>query len=398
MKTFSYGSGELPLGNKTYVMGIVNITPDSFSDGGKYYSPEAALTHSLELLSDGADILDLGACSTRPFSVPVDAGEEQRRLLPVIRELKKQTSVPVSVDTFYSDTAEKALEAGADIINDTGGNYDERMIDVVREYGAGYIVMHGGVRLAPSEKVCCYPNGIVHEVKQFFDNMYEKLLDSGIRQEKICFDPGFGFMKNTQQNLSLLRELEKIKKKNGALLVGLSGKRFVGELSGETNAADRFGFARFERHQKENADDCRERRKCGGLEKIEPRGCGSVDVEQADDLTGHRRTDVRAEDDADGLPERQDARTDKAGGQHNRRRGALDYRRDRKAEEKARQRAVCHFFHCALERVGGASFQPVAHEAHAVEEQRQAAEKRNNVKNRHMSITPILCCKTKAAM
>ena len=239
MKEFSYGKGSFPLGDKTYIMGIVNITPDSFSDGGKYLSASSAIAHALTLMEDGADVLDLGACSTKPFSEAVSPEEEQRRLLPVLSELKKLTDIPLSVDTFYTDTARKALEAGADIINDVSGIFSAETAALVKEYNAGYIVMHGGVKLAPSHAENDYPMGVVNDVQMYFDDVTEKLLLAGLEKTHICLDPGFGFMKNTAQNAELLRSLSLLDTNGCALLVGLSRKRFIGELSGDADVSDR---------------------------------------------------------------------------------------------------------------------------------------------------------------
>ena len=239
MPCFAFRNGKLELGNRTYIMGIVNVTPDSFSDGGKFFSVPAAIEHALSLVEDGADIIDLGACSTKPFSVPVTSDTERERLLPVIAGIKKCSDVPLSIDTFYPSTAEAVLSAGADIINDVGGIFDPDTCAVVKKYGAGYIVMHGGVKLAPAQTEFEYKNGIITDVNAFFAEISEKLTHFGIRKECICFDPGFGFMKNTGQNLELLKNLRKLEKNENALLVGLSRKRFIGELSGDDDPTDR---------------------------------------------------------------------------------------------------------------------------------------------------------------
>ncbi len=239
MKEFSYGKGSIPLGDKTYIMGIVNITPDSFSDGGKYLSVSSAVAHALTLMEDGADVLDLGACSTKPFAEAVSPEEEQKRLLPVLGQLKKLTDIPLSVDTFYTDTARKALEVGADIINDVSGVFNAETASLVKEYNAGYIVMHGGVMLAPSHAENDYPMGVVNDVQLYFDDVTEKLLSAGLEKTHICLDPGFGFMKNTAQNAELLRSLSLLDTNGCAFLVGLSRKRFIGELSGDADASDR---------------------------------------------------------------------------------------------------------------------------------------------------------------
>lgn len=224
---------------RTLIMGIVNITPDSFSDGGKYFDTDSAVEHALELIEDGADIIDLGACSTKPFSSAVTPDEEIKRLLPVLCELKKRTDTPLSVDTFNTETAAVALQNGAMIINDVSGVFCENTAMLIKEYGAGYIVMHGGVKVAPSETECNYPAGIVNHVQSFFDETVYLLEKLGLSKGQICLDPGFGFMKNTRQNAELLRNLGLLDNNGCTLLAGLSRKRFVGELSGDSDPSDR---------------------------------------------------------------------------------------------------------------------------------------------------------------
>ena len=239
MSFFSFCSGKIELGRKTYIMGIVNVTPDSFSDGGKFFSPENAVSHALKLIDEGVDIIDLGACSTKPFSEPVSSEEEISRLIPVIKELRKRTDVPVSIDTFYPETAEIMLSEGADIINDVGGVFNTETAELIKNSGAGYIVMHGGVKKAPAQCEKEYPLGVVNDVQLFFDEMQEKLISFGINKEQLCFDAGFGFMKNTAQNALLLKNLSLLSTDGCALLTGLSRKRFIGELSENTDASDR---------------------------------------------------------------------------------------------------------------------------------------------------------------
>lgn len=222
-------------------MGIVNITPDSFSDGGKYFTPEAAVRHALALLEDGADILDLGACTTKPFSEPVSPAEEQRRLLPVMEKLKALTDIPLSIDTFYPETVKATLRAGADIINDVSGVFNAETAALVKEYGAGYIVMHGGVKLAPAQTDHVYPAGVVNDVQMFFDEISEKLLAAGIERSHICLDPGFGFMKDAAQNAEMLKNLSLLDVNGYPFLIGLSRKRFIGALTEDPDASDRLG-------------------------------------------------------------------------------------------------------------------------------------------------------------
>lgn len=241
MSFFSFRTGKFPLGNKKYIMGIVNITPDSFSDGGRYLTKGAAVEHALSLIEDSADIIDLGAMSTKPFSQPITPKEEQNRLLPVLKELKKKTTVPISVDTVFPETVYAAICEGADIVNDVSGVFVPETAEYVKENACGYIVMHGGVKCSPSQTLCDYPMGIVNHVQMFFDEIYSRLIDFGFNREYICLDPGFGFMKNTAQNTELLKNLSLLDTQGVALMSALSRKRFVGELSQDDNAEDRLG-------------------------------------------------------------------------------------------------------------------------------------------------------------
>lgn len=241
MSYFNYRTGSFSLKGKKYIMGIVNITPDSFSDGGKYFSTEAAVSHSLRLIEDSADIIDLGAMSTKPFSKSVTPHEEQERLLPVLRELRKKTEVPISVDTIYPETVYAAINEGADIINDVSGVFSPEIAGYVKENNCGYIVMHGGVKRSPAQTVCDYPMGIINHVQMFFDEILTQLTDFGIEKEYICLDPGFGFMKTAEQNRELLKNLSILDTNGVALISALSRKRFIGELSQDSDASDRLG-------------------------------------------------------------------------------------------------------------------------------------------------------------
>lgn len=239
MRCFSYAGGEYALGKKTYIMGILNVTPDSFSDGGLWLSPEKAVAHAAEMEKDGADIIDIGAFSTRPGAADVPAEEEWRRLSAVLPAVLKSVGIPVSVDTFVPKVAQKCLETGVSIINDVSGVFNEDMARLIKEYGAGWIMMHGGTATGKAESEVSYANGTVAAVQLFFDRMTTLSESFGINPEKICLDPGFGFSKNVEQNTELLKNLSSLDTHGRALLSALSRKRFVGALGGEPNAESR---------------------------------------------------------------------------------------------------------------------------------------------------------------
>lgn len=231
----------MPLGKGVYIMGILNVTPDSFSDGGKYFDPSDAVKHALEMINDGADILDIGAVSTRPDGETADAEEEWRRLKDVLPVIRANTDKPISVDTFRPEVAEKCLEAGADIINDVSGVYREEMAEVIKKYDAGWILMHGGIFVTATAAEREFPAGIVNDVQWFYDEMAVNAAQSGIDVSHICVDPGFGFGKNVEQNTELLRNFDLLETNGMAHLCALSRKRFVGALSEDSSKERTFG-------------------------------------------------------------------------------------------------------------------------------------------------------------
>ncbi len=231
---FRAGKHEFPLGKRTYVMGILNYTPDSFSDGGMYFTPEKALEHALEMQNLGADIIDIGANSTRPDAKILCASEEKERLAPVLEAICGNVTAAVSVDTFYPVCAEAALRAGADIINDISGVFNPETARLAAKYGAGYIVMHNP---CGSGAVSEYPDGVVADLRKFFVDALELAAKFGLPKEQLCLDPGFGFGKNYEDNLEILRNLQWLKFKGVALLAAGSRKRFIGTASGEDNSA-----------------------------------------------------------------------------------------------------------------------------------------------------------------
>lgn len=226
---FKAGKYEFPLGKRTYVMGILNCTPDSFSDGGLYTSPEAAVEHALRMQEQGADIIDIGANSTRPDAIILSGEEEKKRLMPILEAVRKEVSVAVSVDTFYPVCAEAALSAGADIINDISGVFNSDMASLAKKYGAGYVVMHNPCGAGVTAE---YPNGVVNEIRRFFVDALRLAGDCGLAKSSLCLDPGLGFSKTNEDNLSILREAEWLKFKGVALLFAGSRKRFIGHAGG----------------------------------------------------------------------------------------------------------------------------------------------------------------------
>ena len=227
---------DLDYGEKILLMGILNVTPDSFSDGGFFYTPENALSQAVALVEDGADILDIGAESTRPGSEKISADEELSRLIPALDLIRSEVSVPISIDTYKSKTAREALKFGADIINDIWGlQYDKEMADVVAEAGCGLVIMANYF----DEKIFKRKGDIVYDCLSFFEisaNIAEK---AGIKREKILFDPGIGFGTNTEESVKLIRSIKKIQDEGYPLLIGPSRKRFIGEILDGVPAEER---------------------------------------------------------------------------------------------------------------------------------------------------------------
>ena len=226
------------------VVGIVNVTPDSFSDGGRYLAADAAVAHAERLAEEGADLLDVGGESTRPQGAsPVDAGEERRRVLPVVRELvRRLPGVPVSVDTVKASVARAALDEGADVINDVSGfRLDPAMAKVCAEAGAGVVLMHsrGTVSDMATYAHADYGGDVVGTVIAELRARLEAAREAGVEDGSVVVDPGIGFGKRSAQSLALLAELPRIAALGRPLLVGVSRKRFVGELTGATEPGDR---------------------------------------------------------------------------------------------------------------------------------------------------------------
>jgi dihydropteroate synthase len=215
------------------VMGVLNVTPDSFSDGGAYLAADAAVARGRQLVADGADLIDVGGESTRPGSDPVDAEEELRRVVPVIERLVAETGVPVSIDTMKAEVAEAALAAGASFVNDvTALGFDARMAGVVARAGVGLCLMHMKGEPKTMQEHPHYDD-VVSEVAAHLAERAERALAAGVAADRISVDPGIGFGKTTEHNLTLLRELPAIAALGYPVVVGVSRKRFLGELTGE---------------------------------------------------------------------------------------------------------------------------------------------------------------------
>ena len=223
----------LRLRHRPLLMGIVNVTPDSFSDGGNYFDPDAAAVRALQLEAEGADILDIGGESTRPGAQPVDHDEELRRVVPVLERLRGRVRTPISIDTTKAVVAEAALAAGAEIINDISAlTADPRMIGLAAQYRCGVCAMH--MRGTPQTMQHNPQYGdVVEEVFTYLRDARDRLTAAGIDRERIALDPGIGFGKTLEHNLALLRQIERFHALGCPLVVGPSRKRFISEVLGD---------------------------------------------------------------------------------------------------------------------------------------------------------------------
>jgi dihydropteroate synthase len=229
---------EIDLSSRGLILGIVNATPDSFSDGGVFLNPAAACDHGLNLLAEGASILDVGGESTRPGSLPVSSEEEINRVLPVIRALRARTKAPISIDTSKADVAEAAIDAGADIINDvTALRGDPRMPALASSSRAGLILMHMQGTPQTMQEAPAYPqDDVVGDVAKFLSERCNAALGCGVDHAAIILDPGLGFGKTVAHNLALLRNIPRLAALGSPLLIGHSRKSFLAKITGESDA------------------------------------------------------------------------------------------------------------------------------------------------------------------
>jgi len=211
-------------------MGVVNVTPDSFYDGGLYFEPARAIEQALKLIADGADIIDVGGESSRPGAAPVSAKDEKKRILPVIEVVRERKDILISVDTTKAEVAEAAVAEGAHIINDiSAGRFDPRMLPVAARSGAGLILMH--MKGTPrTMQIAPHYDDVLGEVKAFLAERLEAAEACGVRRESVLLDPGIGFGKELEHNLVLLNNLEALAGLGRPLLVGISRKSFIGKL------------------------------------------------------------------------------------------------------------------------------------------------------------------------
>lgn len=222
---FSGKNFSFELGKKTYVMGILNVTDDSFFDGGKYNSPQKAMEHAKRMLSEGADIIDIGAHSTRPNHRVLTADDELDILKNYLPLIYNETKAVISVDTFYPSVANYALLNGASIINDVSGRFNEEMAQLVKEYNCGWIITHTGG--GDSSTIPEYKKDIIADVSDFFADTISKCDNFGINKNQLCLDVGIGFGKTYEHNLELIKRLKEVKVNDVAMLMALSSKRVV---------------------------------------------------------------------------------------------------------------------------------------------------------------------------
>jgi dihydropteroate synthase len=233
---FCAGKYQYEFPRAALVWGVVNVTPDSFSDGGKYFDRKAAVARAEELMKQGADVIDVGGESTRPNAEPVEEAEELRRVIPVIEELAGRLRIPISVDTMKPAVALAAVAAGASIINDVGANREDPVMGrIVAETGAGYVAMHMQGTPRTMQKNPVYRD-VVAEVKEFFGERLKRLRETGVAEEQVVFDVGIGFGKTLEQNLQLLARMESFTNAGRPMLLGISRKSFLGKLSGHAGA------------------------------------------------------------------------------------------------------------------------------------------------------------------
>lgn len=240
-REWNIGRRVLAYGGRTLVMGVLNVTPDSFSDGGEFFDAGRAAERAEEMIAEGADILDVGGESTRPGGAAVDADEETRRVVPVIKALARRVTVPISVDTTKAEVARAALDAGAEIVNDVSGlRFDPALADVTARAGAGLVLMHSRGTRETMHSVPPVEN-VMREVTEFLRRAVAEAERRGVERRSIALDPGIGFGKSQEQNVELLARLDEFAAEfaDFPLLVGTSRKRFVGALLGDAPVSER---------------------------------------------------------------------------------------------------------------------------------------------------------------
>ena len=238
-RIWKIGERALDVSRHGLIMGVLNVTPDSFSDGDQFLSRDKAVERGLQMAAEGAHIIDVGGESTRPGSQPITADEEVRRVLPVIEDLRRKLDVAISIDTSKAEVARAAIEAGASVVNDvTGGRGDEQMLPLIAETKSGLIVMHMQ-GTPPTMQIQPRYADVVAEISEFFRQQYARAIGLNIDPMAIAFDPGIGFGKTLEHNLELLAQLERLRTQDRPLVVGVSRKSFLGKLIGSPEIRDR---------------------------------------------------------------------------------------------------------------------------------------------------------------
>lgn len=227
---WSFCNADLNITQRTYIMGILNVTPDSFSDGGRYLDTGKAVEQALQMQHDGADIIDIGGESTRPGSEPVSGNEELARVIPIIEKLNPTLNIPISIDTCKADVARQALAAGAKIVNDISGlRFDPLMASTIAEYKAGAVIMH--IKGSPRDmQKNPYYYDVMKEISEYLSTSIEIALQAGNKKTQLVIDPGIGFGKRLEDNLEIIRNLSKLKKFDCPILIGPSRKSFIGAI------------------------------------------------------------------------------------------------------------------------------------------------------------------------
>lgn len=225
---YQLGETRFEFATRTYLMGILNVTPDSFSDGGRFFDQTDAVLHAFQMIKDGVDIIDIGGESTRPGADQIPAAEETRRVVPVITKVRQKTKLPLSIDTYKSEVAREALKAGANIVNDiTGLHGDPKMTDIIAEAGASVVIMH--IKGTPKNmQADPHYDDLIVEIYDYLAKAVEKARSAGINQ--VMIDPGIGFGKTADHNLELINRLEEFRSIGVPILIGVSRKSFIGRI------------------------------------------------------------------------------------------------------------------------------------------------------------------------
>ena len=230
---------QLSWGSRTFIMGILNVTPDSFSDGGQFDNVKSAVKQALFMAQNGADIIDIGGQSTRPGAAQISLDEELARVVPIVKAIRASSQITISVDTTVAEVAQEAIGAGANVINDiSGATYDPNMLATAAKLNVPIILMH--IRGTPKtmQSLTDYQD-LIAEIQSFLEQQIEKAVAAGVRRNNIIIDPGIGFAKDAAQNIKLIKELNRFKSINCPILIGVSRKSFIGKITSQDNPQDR---------------------------------------------------------------------------------------------------------------------------------------------------------------